>query len=136
MAKRQVKPAVPTDPRERTIHDLQTIRAEVRDHLIRAGVQESEFNVPIRHLDKLTTEQIDDLLKWHREFHAGPWASVQSIWKLREAAFWENLMLFGQHKLREQKLLKAELKKLRIAWRQRHGEPEEKPEEKTDVVSV
>lgn len=125
MARRQVKPAVPTDPRERAIHDLQTVRAEIRDHLIRAGIQESEINVPTRHLDKLTTEQIQELLLWHSEFRNGPWTAVQTIWKLREPAFWENLMMFGQHKMREQKLLKVELKKLRIAWRKRHGDPEE-----------
>lgn len=125
MAKRQAAPKVELNPRDQSISDLHLLRAEIQEHIIRAGIQESEFNVPIRQIDKMTNDEIESLLTWHRGFYSGPWTDVQKIWALREPSFWANLALLGQHKLREQKLLRAALKKLRIAWRKRHGDPTE-----------
>lgn len=120
MKKSQAAPK--KSPRDLLIDDLQRLREEAKPHVIRAGIQETEFDVPVRDLDKLSDEALNELIQWHKEFRATAIQGVLEIWLLKPEEWWGNLVtLFSLHKTREQKLLRAAQKKLRISWRKRHG---------------
>src|SRR4051812_43084954 len=111
-------------PREIVIDDLHKLREAIKPHVIRAGIQETEFNAPIKGLEDLSDEALAELGIWFYEFRATAVQGVLDIWLLKEETWWGNMVtLFSQHKTREQKLLRAAQKKLRISWRAKHGKP-------------
>jgi hypothetical protein len=112
--------------RELLIDDLTALRNDARAQVIRAGIQETEFDAPVKGIEEFTNEQLADLLVWQREFNATALKGVLEIWNLKEETWWTNMVtLFNQHKTREQKLLRAAQKKLRLAWRTRNPKVEE-----------
>lgn len=126
MPKKQVAPiTVPTE-RDQLILNLQAVREEIQPYILMAGIQLTEFNAPLRAIEKQTLEQIRELMSICSELRDGPVHKVVVIWRLREPSYWEQLRLLGQDNTREQKLLKAELKFLRIAWRHRNEQAKEK----------
>lgn len=91
-----------------------------------SGIQTSEINASMKAIEKRTSEQIRFFFDFLCGLRDGPVQKVLAVYRLREPDYWERLRSFGQENNREQKLLKAELKFLRIAWRQRNEQVKEK----------
>lgn len=119
MPRKQPVPPTVLNERDQLILELNAVRTELEPFILKSGIQQTEFNAPVRQLESMTIEQITTHLDCLKTLKAGALKKVLAIWKLRDLQYWENLRLMGQENTREQKLLKGELKALRIAWRQR-----------------
>lgn len=116
-------------PIETVRHQIETVHGEMRDRCLAAGIHEQHYNKPLKGVEELSLEALEGLFSWLQEFYDGPYRDMLSIWQLKPADWWQNMeTLFQQRKTREQKLLRAEYKKLRKAWYRRNGQPEESQE--------
>jgi hypothetical protein len=121
--------------RERTLDEIKKLHDFMRNEVIEAGVMNVHYDVDVRDFPNRTNEQLEAYLVMLRVIRDGVFQQLLNVRHLRPEDWWANIHgLFGQHQLREQKLLKIEQKKLRVAWRNRgkiqtavHDLSEDKP---------
>lgn len=116
--------------RDQLVLSLTTLHAALRPLCLRAGLTEIQYDAPLKSVPDLTNEAIEELYAWFQSFHITAYESLAAIWRLKPPEWWHNMeTLFSLRKTREQKLLKAESRKLRMAWSKRHGKGQPDPVE-------
>lgn len=110
--------------RAKLLADIHMLHDYMREEILESGVQEAQYNFPLRNEENMTNEQLEEFQAFLQSFRIGPFAGLLTVRSYRPKEFWNNLsMLFGQRKLREQKLLRIEQKKVRNAWHKRYAPP-------------
>lgn len=97
----------------------------LRPQLKAAGIEESQISKFVNLVEEKTEEQIVDYLDrvTHLTLKGGAYHGFMGIYGLRSIQWWENMKMLGETDLREHKLLNAEAKKLREAWKNLHVKP-------------
>lgn len=98
----------------------------MRPIVIEAGINEVQYDSPIKKIPDSTNEELQAFYDWLKQFQAKEYTGVLAIWKLKTPEWWHNMVtLFSQHNTREQKLLREARAKARRAWWKKHGKEEE-----------
>lgn len=94
----------------------------LRPQLIVAGLRTVDIDRFIATLDSRTDEQILDYIErvTNLTLRGGAYHGFMGIYGLKPPEWWVNMANLGETDLREHKLLRAEAKKLKHAWRQLH----------------
>lgn len=122
MSRRKKAPMVELTGRDKILASIQDLHQAMRYEVLAAGVMDVHYDSEVKDLTNHTNEDLEQLLGLLLAIAEGPYAELLNVRKLRPVEWWVNMTgLFSQHQLREQKLLKAEQKKLRAAWRNRRG---------------
>lgn len=86
----------------------------MRKLILKAGIKEKSFDSLINELDKEGPEYVAKLFAGLEKVHA-VWQGAQDIYTCAPEHMWDNYELMGLKDLREQELLKEQLKLLRKA---------------------
>lgn len=103
--------------RDKLLYDIHTIHEVMRNEAFESGIQTQHYDAIIRDEEKMTNEQLERVLGYLKKLHSGPYLEVTKVRILRPKEFWTNLkIVFQQHGLIEQKMLKAKQKEMRAFW--------------------
>lgn len=99
---------------------LRKLIDKLTPQLVVAGLKESEINR--FNPETKPQETVEDYIEAVTALtvKGGAYHDFMGIYGLKPPVWWDNMKMLGETDLREHKLLRAEAKKLKHAWRQLH----------------
>lgn len=93
---------------------LLEIHGEMKELIIRAGVQEPKYNFMVKKLDKQSNEYCEILYTWLVRLKDNEYKAASIMWEKLPEHYWENLRtLITAKNLPEQKALNSKFRSLR-----------------------
>lgn len=118
------------DSEKKLVHLL----TKLQPQLLAAGISPEQTNKFLQGIEGKTEEMILEHVEavTNLTLKGGEYHGFMAIYGLQTPAYWKHMELLGETDLREHKLLKAEAKKLRTAWRKlHHGRQKASPQSDT-----
>jgi hypothetical protein len=100
---------------EQLVRLILQLHEEMKPLILKAGIQEEKYLSVLRVIDEPEFSELMEVHTWLTEIRFDLYDNVLKVWERHPADVWANYDIMGVTELAEQKLLRKQMRLLRIA---------------------
>lgn len=110
------------DARTLLAKKLRKLHEQMRPLSLEAGIPAESYDLVINAIDEISYDSIEGELAFVQSFHDGVYTETRKYKSQKPDHWWVNLVvIFDNHDLPEQVILRSHFKEMRKEWQRRYG---------------